>query len=492
MDIHDTSAFYTYLSDPRSGVLKNGKLFDQPYTDSYTSYSVKTVAQAGGIEFNVVTAFLRRHAAAVFDGNNNSFLGWPNPLGPEYPVSYAGARTDPLDLSQSVGSTQLRLTRADPTAHVSWVAGAEYVQATYGELQDIVTSALSDGGFIDGATAVHRSTTQTGAYGLLDLRLRPRLTASLGARVERASYLSNALVGGIGTPDPHQIITVEGGGTPVALHFGLSFQSDDHNLYYATLAKAYRMGGPNPSVGVFCTPTPSSYGPDSLWSLEVGAKDLVLDGRLQLNTSVFRIFWRDVQTQAPDPGCGFGYTINAGAATSSGFDFGAQAALTHRLKLNLTAAYADAHYTQTVLLGNQVVATNGDAIGALPLVPAPWTTVASVDYQIVLASGVTARLRALDVFRSRNPGPFTTDNPNAVVYAPERRPDPSTNQLSLSAAASWRQLDVSLFVNNALDSRPVLQRRNRIPGDTLFYATTFRPRTLGLAAAWRFGSPSGN
>jgi iron complex outermembrane receptor protein len=491
LEAHDTSAFYTYLSDPGSGVLKSGKLLDQPYTDRYTSLSLKASVQVNSIEFKAVTAYLSRRAAAVMDGTNNSFWFWPNPLGPEYPVSYADAKLDPLNMTQSVLSQQVRLTQSDPTARIEWVAGAAYVHAAYAESQDIVTSALSDGGFIDGATGVNRSTIQTAAYGLLDLHLRPRLTATVGVRVERTSYESMALVGGIGTPDRHQYFTVEGSGTPVALHFGLSFQSDDRNLYYATVAKGYRMGGPNPSVGVFCTQTPSSYGPDSLWSLEVGAKNLMLDARLQLNTSVFRILWRNVQTQVPDPNCGFGYTINAGGAASSGFDFGAQAALTDRLKLYLTAAYADAHYTQTVYLDTQVVATNGDAIGALPLVPAPWTTVASVDYEIPLVNGVIARLRAQDVFHSRNPGPFTTDNPNAVVYAPERRPDPSTNQLNLAASAGWPHLDVSLFVNNALDSQPVLQRRNRIPGDTLFYATTFRPRTLGLAANWRFGSSAG-
>jgi iron complex outermembrane recepter protein len=487
-EAHDTSAFYIYLSDPGSGVLKNGKLLDQPYIDRYTSLSLKASVQVNSIEFKAVTAYLSRHATAVFDNTNNSFWFWPNPLGPEYPVSYADAKLDPLNMSQSVLSEQVQLTKSEPTARVAWVAGAGYVHAAYAESQDIVTSALSDSGFIDGATVVNRSTIQTAAYGLLDLHLRPRLTATVGARVERTSYESTAVVGGIGTPDRRQFFTVEGSGTPVAVHFGLSFQSDDRNLYYATVAKAYRMGGPNPSVGVFCTQTPSSYGPDSLWSLEVGAKNQILDARLQLNTSVFRILWRNVQTQVPDPNCGFGYTINAGRAASSGFDFGAQAALTDRLRLKLTAAYADARYTQTVYLGNQVVATNGDTIGALPLVPAPWTTVASVDYDIPLASGVIAKLRAQDVFHSRNPGPFTTDNPNAVAYAPERRPDPSTNQLNLAASAGWPHLDVSLFVNNALDSQPVLQRRNRIPGDTLFYATTFRPRTLGFAANWRFGS----
>jgi iron complex outermembrane receptor protein len=491
LEAHDTSAFYTYLSDPGSGVLKNGKLLDQPYTDRHTLLSLQTVVQVGSIEFRAVTAYLRRQAAAVVDNSNNSFWFWPNPLGPEYPVSYADAKQTPLDIHQSVLSEQLRLTKSEPSARVAWVAGAGYVHAVYSEFDTIVNSALSDGGFLDGATIVDRSTIQTAAYGLLDLHLRPRLTATVGARVERTSYESTAQVGGIGTPDRHQYFTVEGSGTPVAVHFGLSFQSDDRNLYYATVAKAYRMGGPNPSVGVFCTQTPSSYGPDSLWSLEVGAKNQIPDARLQLNTSLFRILWRNVQTQVPDPNCGFGYTINAGGAVSTGFDFGAQAALTDRLNLELTAAYADAHYTQTVYLGNLVVATNGDTIGALPLVPAPWTTVASVGYEIPLLNGVVAKLRAQDVFHSRNPGPFTTDNPNAVVYAPERRPNPSTNQLNLAASAVWPHLDVSLFVNNVLDSQPVLMRRNRIPGDTLFYATTFRPRTLGFAANWRFGSSPG-
>ena len=487
IEIRDTSAFYTYLSDPGSGVLKNGKLLDQPYTDRYTLYSLRTVVQVNGMDFNVVTAYLLRHAAAIFDGTNNSFFGWPNPLGPEYPVSYADAQLDPLGLNQSVLSQQLRLTSSEPAGRVAWVAGAGYVRAAYTESQDIVTSALSDSGFIDGATVLDRHTRQTSVYGQLDLHLRPRLTASVGTRVEHMSYDSNAGVGGIGTPDRVQHFIINGSATPLALHFGLSFQADDRDLYYATIAKAYRTGGPNPSVGVFCTPTPVSYGPDSLWSIEIGAKNQMLDARLQLNTSVFRIFWRNVQTQIPDPGCGFGYTANAGGATSSGFDFGAQATLTDRVRLNLTAAYARARYTQTVYLGNQVVATSGDTVGALPLVPAPLTAVASVDYEIRFANAVTARVRAQDAFHSRNPGPFTTDNPNAVVYAPERRPDPSTNQLNLTAGVSWSPLDLSLFVNNALDSRPVLQRRNRIPGDTLFYATTFRPRTLGLAVNWRFG-----
>lgn len=52
--------------------------------------------------------------------------------------------------------------------------------------------------------------------------------------------------------------------------------------------------------------------------------------------------------------------------------------------------------------------------------------------------------------------------------------------------ASWPEFELSLFINNALDSQPTLQVRNYVSTDTLLYATTFRPRTIGLAAKLRF------
>jgi hypothetical protein len=63
----------------------------------------------------------------------------------------------------------------------------------------------------------------------------------------------------------------------------------------------------------------------------------------------------------------------AGAAHSDGFDLGIDAALTRHLDLKLLAAYADARYTQTVYFGNNIVVSSGEAIGALPLVPSPFT-----------------------------------------------------------------------------------------------------------------------
>ena len=132
------------------------------------------------------------------------------------------------------------------------------------------------------------------------------------------------------------------------------------------------------------------------------------------------------------------------------------------------------------------VVPTGDAIGALPLVTAPWTANASTVYEFALPGGVRASLQAQDTFHSRNPGPFTSDNPAALVYAPTRRPNPSTNLLNLRSMVTWPHFELSVFVNNVLDSQPTLQRRNFEPADTLYYATTFRPRTVGIATNWHY------
>jgi iron complex outermembrane recepter protein len=486
--VHDTSAFFTYLSDPSEGVLANGKLLDQPYADVYSLAEVKTVIRLNGAELKLVSAYLRRHATAIQDNTNNHFLFWPNPMGPEYPVPGATPVLDPLDLSERVVFDQLRVGNSDPGERLAWLVGADYVHAHYVEFQPVVDSELSDGGFVDGATYAFRGTIQLAGYGQFDLSLGSHLHAMLGARVEQSSYVANVNVGGIGpTPFLEQWFQATGRSTPYAMHAGLSYHADDGALYYANIAKGYRAGGPNQTVGVFCSPTPLKFGPDSLWSFEVGTKVQLSDGRLQLDASVFHMRWRDPQTQVPDPDCGFGYTVNAGAATSNGFDLGVQARLFDHWKVELTTAYTDAHYTQTLLQDGQVVVGSGDAIGALPLVPAPWSLVASLDYERTISEGFVARIQAQDMFHGRNSGPFTTDNPGAIVYAPERGPDPSTQQVNMIASAVWRRLELSLFVRNALDSQPVLQRRNRIAGDTLFYATTLRPRTVGLSANWSFG-----
>jgi outer membrane receptor protein involved in Fe transport len=476
-DVHDTSAFFLGLSDPARGVLRNGSGLTQYDEDRFTLISLKAAAALGFADLDSVSAYIQRHANALED---NATLDGLNRAG------YANATADPVLLDQTVLSQQLRLASSDRKARLSWIVGASYVHAHYDENQDIANSALADGGALNGKQLVDRVRSQVGAYVDVDLRLGPRLTASVGARVERDSYESFQQVQPISSLVGEQEFSISGAATPVTPRFNLAFQADANSLYYATVAEGYRMGGPNDTVGVACpVNTPLTYRPDSVWSYEIGAKNNLFDEHLQVDGSVFYIAWQDMQLPIPLTNCGLGFTVNAGTATSDGFDLGLQAALSGHLKIALTAAYTDAHYDETVTLNNLVVVARGDAIGALPLVTPPWSVTTSAAYEMAIA-GARVTLSAYDAFHSSNPGPFASDKPMAVTYAPIRQADPSTNLLNLRATAVWTQFELSFFVNNVLDSQPTLQVRNHVSTDSLLYATTFRPRTIGVGGTFRF------
>jgi outer membrane receptor protein involved in Fe transport len=88
---------------------------------------------------------------------------------------------------------------------------------------------------------------------------------------------------------------------------------------------------------------------------------------------------------------------------------------------------------------------------------------------------------------SRNTGPFSTHEPaNLIVYDPDLVADPATNLLNFRAGIKFDRIDVSLFANNLLDEHKNLSMQHTNPGDTRFQAVTFRPRTIGITALFRY------
>jgi iron complex outermembrane recepter protein len=110
---------------------------------------------------------------------------------------------------------------------------------------------------------------------------------------------------------------------------------------------------------------------------------------------------------------------------------------------------------------------------------------ATVEYSVPLSGDAVGMLRAEDVFRSHNPGPFQDDDPESPNYTPGNTPDPSTNLLNLRASYQRRSYDVALFVNNVLDSRPTILK-SCCGSENAWVAGTFKPRTVGLSASWRY------
>jgi iron complex outermembrane recepter protein len=474
MDVNDTSAFFLSLSDPAKGVLKNGSALAQYYSDHFTLIPLKVAVSLEALDLSSTTAYIRRDARA---------LEYNASLDVATQAQYPG---DPVSLEQTVLSEELRLASPDRKGRFRWIVGTSYVHARYQEDQEISTSASADGGALNGRQFVNRTRSQLGMYGEFDLRLWERLTGRIGLRVERESYESQQQVAPFPPLIGAQYFSIDGASTAVIPRFNLTYQRDENSIYYATAAKGSRMGGPNNTVGLACpVSTPLAYGPDFVWNFEIGTKESLYDARLQLDGSVYYMTWQEMQVPIPLTNCGFSFTVNAGSASSRGFDLGVKAAASQHLSFAVTAAYTDAHYDETVTLNNQVVVSRGDAIGALPLVVAPWNVATTVAYETTLADA-RVTFFAQDMFNSRNPGPFSSDNPKGVTYAPQRRPNPSTNLLNLRAVTAWRAWEFALFINNVLDSQPTLQIRNHIATSDLLYATTFRPRTIGLTGSIQF------
>src|SRR5205807_1413622 len=194
---------------------------------------------------------------------------------------------------------------------------------------------------------------------------------------------------------------------PVTPRFGISWQPDRDDLFYATAASGYRVGGINADVGSLCGPdltsigltgTPPSSRSDSLWSYELGAKNTALNHALQINTSLFTIDWKNIQQSVYLPTCGLQYSANLGRVRSHGGDM---EITYHRgpLQLYLGAAYTDARYVGTVC-ATPVINCTAPGSAFLPIVSegdrlpgAPWSFVASAEHAFAIGNALKPYLR---------------------------------------------------------------------------------------------------
>ena len=471
----DSPSFFTYLSDPGAGELRNGSLIAQPFDDEFYLASVTLTANLGATELRAVSGYFHRSGSlAVDDTESVKWGGWGDPRGPAYPVSYANTVTTRAGLSQRVVSQDLRLA-SDPDGPVSWVAGVWYSHEN-----GIETDRVSAGfipaleGPLDSSNATTTVETQYAAMGQLTSRVSRDLTLSAGLRVERDD--SDA----VSSAPP--VFRGRAAETLVAPQFAASYAFDEHRLYYFSVAKGYAPAGFDSALPT-CFENPTPYPTDTLWSYELGTKQGLLGGRAHLDAGLFHIRWNNGTVATGN--CLFIHL--PGTAVSNGFDLAMQALLGERVRVDLSVAYTNARYTETVSAGGKVIVRDGDALGTPPLVTSPWNATTSIEERFSLRNSVVVTLRAEDVFHSRNPGPFYTNDPQSPYYAPGLVSDPATNVLNLRADFRRANFDVAVFVNNALDSQPTLLKRNKgVDIDSLFYATTFRPRTVGLSGTWHY------
>jgi outer membrane receptor protein involved in Fe transport len=278
-----------------------------------------------------------------------------------------------------------------------------------------------------------------------------------------------------------------------------AYQPDAGNLFYASAAKGYRPGGINGPLSSICganlasiglTSGPELYAADSLWSYELGAKNALLGGRMQVSASVFVIDWNNIQQAVYLPGCGQNFVENLGKVRSVGGEIEVQTRPIEPLLFDLSIAHVDAKYTGTVCAGTaactgagapaQPVVTQGDRLPG-----APWTFFTSAEYDFAALDHRKPYLRVDYQLTAAQTALQPIQDSNNGVSDPTYTGLPQTKNLSLRGGLRWSGVDLSLFAQNLTDSHPLLSHNRDATTSDLFYDHTVRPRMIGITVTYR-------
>ncbi len=493
----DAQRFYAAFSNADQGVFHNGVLLPEGWKDHWVLPALKLEAHLAFADFTATASNLDRDVTQVLD--QAAFVcpglgptGCGNPLGIGYPNSPRNIAYTPTGLSVKAWTVEARLASNNHDAPITWVAGLFYdhriqhdFQTSYD--QDLVPAApnLLAALFQD----QHETFTdeQFAVFAQADWHITDRLTATLGERVSNVKVTVEEFTAIPPAGAPADTIT-SSKETSSSPRVALAYQFNSDNLFYASFSKGFRVGGANAPVPSYCPQiVPPTYASDYVQAYEIGAKSTFFDRRLQVDTSVFHNLWKNIQ-QFISLQCGpFGYGTNAGSAVSNGLDLSLHAIVTDRVRVNLNVSYVDAYYdTNGYDKQGNILVGKDDKVGILPQVNAPWTVNASVDYELPLRDGNKVHARVEGNYSSRSPGPFITQLVNSSNSYPLALPDPPTHLYNARVGYKRKQMDVSLFVNNLLNSTPALSKYQGYSISDLITYTTFRPRTLGLTATYDF------
>ena len=493
----DAQRFYAAFSNADQGTFHNGVLLPEAWRDHWVLPSVKLEAHLPFAEFTATASYLDRDVTQLLD--QSAFVcpslgptGCGNPLGIGYPNSLKNIAYTPTGLSVKAWTAEARLASNKQDAHISWVAGLFYdhrvqhdFQTSYD--QDLVPAApnLLAALFQD----QHETFTdeQFAVFAQADWHITDALTATLGERVSNVKVTVEEFTAIPPAGAPADTIT-SSKETSSSPRVALSYQLNSNNLFYASFSKGFRVGGANAPVPLYCPQVvPPTYASDYVQAYEVGAKNTFFDRRVQIDTSVFHLLWKNIQ-QFISLQCGpFGYGTNAGSAVSNGLDLSLHAIVTDRVRVNLNVSYVDAYYdTSGYDKSGNILVGKDDKVGILPQVNAPWTVNASVDYDFPLGDGDKLHARAEGNYSSRSPGPFITQLVNSSNTYPLALPDPPTYLYNARVGYKRKKMDVTLFINNVFNNTPRLSKYQGISNSDLITYTTFRPRTVGLSASYDF------
>jgi len=253
----------------------------------------------------------------------------------------------------------------------------------------------------------------------------------------------------------------------------LTWTGDD-TLFYAKVANGFRSGGTNPNQSFRPDQIPDVFGPEELWSYELGLKNTLAGGQVQLNAYVYFNDWTDLQLGfVTDDGL-FGYTENAGSAESKGGELEFLWVPTDRLTWAINLSYTNAKITEDVYNAfGELIAAKGNKI---PFVP-EWSLGTTLDYIWPVSDKLEGVVHLGYAFRDANYSEPSND---------EARENDKYNQVRLRGGIQGERWGLYAFVTNLLNEDDTTYKLRPVSATPLTYTTYVRPRTIGVEATWDF------
>jgi len=511
LHINDTASYWVALSDPGAQRYVNGNALTNPSRDPFWLAAVKVDWDLGFAQLTSNTSYFHRNQHSTSDytqylrATYASFDLLPSIFPQPGDQGYATFRDEQRNWYQ-----ELRLA-SPANSRLTWNTGVFFSHLDENIPEDIFDRTLRQqvldysgydlcdplecpNGRIFHGPEDRVVDKQIALFGEVKYKITDTLSATAGLRVSKVDFYGTSLQGGpfLGTPDG--TTSASGSEKPVTPKAVVAWQPDTDNLLYVSASKGYRVGGVNVGVGTICggdlqtlglNEAPGKYSSDNLWSYEAGGKNTFLERRLQINSSLFWIDWRNIQQNVYLPSCGEQFTANLGHVVSRGGDVDIQFKPVSSVFLQLTAAYTDAKFTRDSRAAENTtpIVSEGDRLPG-----APWSFTLAAEKMFVGGSGYVPYVRADFQYTTAQTALLAGTDPRNALIDTTIPGLPSTKDLQLRGGFRWNGCDISLFAQNLLDQHPTLFESRDIANatDQLYFGRGVRPRTYGLTATYRY------
>lgn len=394
-----------------------------------------------------------------------------------------GVASDSLPNTGEVFTQEVRLSSTG-TGPLQWTIGGFYLNAAIDARQRTRSAVLvplfGSDNIVD--VTIDGDQEELAGFGQATYTIADRVDLTAGVRVSSTKLRNEVVTGGflpVFSFAPAAFVTrrFEQENTPVTPHVSITYRPSEDLSLYAAAARGFRVGGINVTSGVGGRVTPPTYGSDSLWNYEVGAKGRLLGGTLDYALSAYYIDWDNIQVSLQN---NIGnYTGNAGAAHLYG------------VELELTARPSEA-----LTLGGAVsLASNEIAAEVAGLVTA--TGVITVEPGDQLAASAETQANLFADYR------FDLGGADAYVRASGRYVGPAYTGFEraglrfgdyatadIRAGVQTGPVEFILFANNLFnsDGRTGANEATSAGPVPIQSANAFRlqPRTIGITARYSF------